>query len=98
MHWYVALQRDDVIEITASGLPSKSFVALKSHVRGEPFHTDPVAWGTQVPGGFAWITDGAPAPLIAAPHDGWYELVLGVSQAIPGTPVDFCARLARPDP
>jgi hypothetical protein len=95
MHFYVALRRGDTIEVTPSGLPPKSFVSLESHVRGEPFHDDPAAWGESVPGGFAWLAEGAPARLAAAPHDGWFQLFLGVSQAIPGTPIDFCARLER---
>jgi hypothetical protein len=95
MHWYVALRRGDAIEITASGLPPKTFIALKSHVRDAPFHTNPVAWGEQVPGGFVWLADETPARLEAAPHDGWFQLILGLGEAIPGTPLAFCARLER---
>jgi hypothetical protein len=96
MHFYVALRRGDTLEISASGLPPKSFVSLESHVSGKPFHDDPAGWGEQVPGGFAWLADGELARLAAAPHDGWFQLFLGISQPVPGTPVEFCARLERP--
>jgi DNA-directed RNA polymerase subunit RPC12/RpoP len=98
MHWYVALRRGDTLELTASELPPQTFVQLKSHTRGAPFHEDPVAWGPQVPEGFAWLSEGQPARLPAAPHDGWFQLVLGLGSAIPGSPLPFCARLDRAGP
>jgi DNA-directed RNA polymerase subunit RPC12/RpoP len=98
LHWYVALKRGDAIEITASGLPAKSFVSLESHVRGVPFHGDTAAWGEAVSGGFAELAEGRPTRLKEAPHDGWYLLVLGIEGAIPRTPAEFCAHLDRPEP
>ncbi len=95
MHWYVALRRGDTLELTATELSAQTFVQLKSHDRGAPFHEDPVAWGTQVPDGFAWLREGHPARLPSAPHDGWFQLVLGLGAAIPGSPLPFCARLER---
>jgi hypothetical protein len=95
MHWYVALRRGDVVEITASGLSSNAFIALESHVRGAPFHRDPMAWGAELPGQRAALVDGRPARLSPAPHDGWFELVLGAGDAAPGTSVALCARLER---
>lgn len=95
LHYYVALRRGDAIELTGSELPPRSFILLKSHVREAPFHGDAAAWGTQVPGAFAWLTDGNPARLPAAPHDGWFQLIIGLGQAMPGMPLPLCARLER---
>jgi hypothetical protein len=95
MHWYVALRRGDVIEVKASGLSSSGFIALESHVRGAPFHSDPMAWGAEIPGRRASLVDGKPARLSAAPHDGWFVLVLGAGDAVPGTSLALCARLDR---
>jgi hypothetical protein len=95
LHFYVALRRGDAIEVSASGFPHKSFIVLESHVPGEPFHEDPAAWGTQVPGAFAWLVEGKPTRLSAAPHDGWFMLMLALGEAVPGAPLDFCARLER---
>lgn len=95
MHWYVALRRGDTLEVAASDLPPKTFVALKSHDRGAPFHENPVAWGDQVPEAFVWLAEGQLARLPAAPHDGWFQLVLGLGGAIPGSPLPFCVRLER---
>ncbi len=95
MHFYVALRRGDALEIAASGLPPKSFVSLESHVSGKPFTT--ILRDGVNRCGWLRLARGRRARAHAGgPHDGWFQLFLGISQAVPGTPAEFCARLERP--
>jgi predicted RNA-binding Zn-ribbon protein involved in translation (DUF1610 family) len=94
LHWYVALRFGDAIETSSDAFPAESFVTLRSHVRGAPFDHDARAWGETIPDRFGWLDGGKPVRL-GAPHDGWFELLLGTKGTTPGTAYPLCMRLLR---
>ena len=95
LHWYVPLRRGDTIEFTAHDLPAQSFVSLEAHVRNAPFHHNARAWGRTLPGYFAWLSDGTPARLPPAPHDGWFQLMLALGEGVTGRVLPICATVTR---
>jgi len=95
VHWYVALRRGDTIEFAAHDVPAQSFVTLQAHVRNAPFHRNAATWGRTLPGYFAWLSDGTRARLPPAPHDGWFQLLLGLGEGATGWVLPICARISR---